>query len=129
MIIGTAIGTSSVRPECDVMDVGEVSAGGNTLIRAGSTIGDTWHQSLHIVLTPAEREQLITVLIGQRHNDDVLRSERNMARKEWPAPGEKSHDAEAIRKWVMYGDYSDTDDPWYSLIVEWESERRRKHNG
>jgi hypothetical protein len=67
MILGTAIGTSSpYRSELDVIDVGEVSAAGNTIIRAGTRGDNSWQQALHIVLTPTERDKLIGILVEQR---------------------------------------------------------------
>lgn len=49
--------------------IGEVTQAprGNSVLRVGSTIADGgWVQSLHVVLTPAERERLIAELIEHR---------------------------------------------------------------
>lgn len=45
---------------------------GNTVIRAGLTISATdhrWNQTLHLVLTPDEREELIAALVAHRPAD------------------------------------------------------------
>jgi hypothetical protein len=52
----------------------------------------------------------------------VLKEEqRRRAVEEWPVI-EDTRQADAIRKWVLYGDMSGVDEPHYSLINAWEAQ-------
>lgn len=52
----------------DVIGEVEVSPAGNAVLRVGQTNrdGHSWHQTAHVVLTPDERETLVTTLASQR---------------------------------------------------------------
>jgi hypothetical protein len=65
-LLGTSIGMDPYLRQNGV--IGEISRSpaGNTILRVGVADSERWEQVAHVVLTPAERDELIAELTAQR---------------------------------------------------------------
>jgi hypothetical protein len=78
MPLGTRSGVSPYDTETPVIGVIDQASAGNSILRVGRMNPDrsSWHQELHIVLTPDEREALIAALISHRPAEQMERPTR-----------------------------------------------------
>lgn len=66
---GTQIAPSIYHPERSLIQTPSVSEAGNTIIRVGREWragSESWHQTEHVVLTPAETDGFLDELVQQR---------------------------------------------------------------
>lgn len=81
------------------------------------------HNAVELVLAP-----LWAVRVPQSSEDTGPRASiPDAARRAeiaatWPKP-ETTRDIDALRMWVMYGDYFGVFNPWHTLIETWEASR------
>lgn len=74
--LGTQVATDYQR-HIDVIGDTDQSASGNSILRIGpyDTRGGTWSQSAYVVLTSAERDQLIKILRDHDRIDHAARDD------------------------------------------------------
>jgi hypothetical protein len=63
-VLGTDVPRSEYKPLADVIGEVERSAFGNVVLRIGQEVQprNGWHQTAHVVLTPAEAGELINAI-------------------------------------------------------------------